>query len=259
MAAKRFTGKVVIITGSSGGMGEGIAKAYAAEGANVVLTGRNAKKLETVAADIKKLGAKVVYTAGDITSDVLRKKLVQNTLSEFGKIDILINNAGMTEKATSILEPGGEAFDNILNINLRSVYQLCELTAQEIVKTKGSIVNISSTAGRRPVAGHTAYCVAKAGIDMLSRCLAAELASHGVRVNGINPGAFNTDFLRYISTDKEKQAELLRNIGKNNPLGRVGEVDEIAKLVLFLTSEDAAFITGINAPLEGGNLLLTGS
>jgi len=253
-ARKRFEGKSVIVTGSSTGLGAEFARAFAAEGASVSLTGRNAKNLEEVAAECKKLGGKAIYTAGDITSDVVRKSLVQKTLSEFGKIDVVVNNAGLGLEGGSILEPNYENFDTIHNVNLRSVYHLCGAVAQELVKTKGNIVNISSVAGIRPFTGATAYCVSKAGLDMLTRCLAAELAPHGVRVNGVNPASFKSDFLRYVSTDKEKQAELYAKYAGIHALGRVGEPEELANFVLFLASEEASFMTGINGPVDGGFL-----
>jgi NAD(P)-dependent dehydrogenase (short-subunit alcohol dehydrogenase family) len=254
-ASQRFFGKSVLITGSSSGMGAEFAKAFAAEGASVSITGRNLQALEKIAAECKQKGGKVVHTAGDLTSDVLRKKLVQNTLSAFGKIDILINNAGMNLARKTILEDNDENFETVLNLNLRSVYHLTSIVAPHIVKTKGNIVNISSVASIKPVIGSAAYAIAKAGIDMMTRCLAAELAPHGVRVNGINPGLFRTDFIRFLTTDKAKRDEVLTNIGTAGALGRVGEVEEIANLVLFLASDQASFITGSNQLCDGGWLL----
>jgi len=256
-SAKRFAGKVVIITGSSTGFGANFAKAFAAEGAHVSLTGRNAKNLENVADECKNVGGKVIYTAGDITSDVLRKKLVDNTLSQFGKIDILINNAGLNLQTGNILEPNYEAFDTIHNVNVRSVYHLTGLCATEIVKTKGNIINISSVAAKKAITGVAAYCVSKAEVDMLTRCLAAELAPHGVRVNGVNPGIFRTEFLRYVAADEKKRTEIYDSstMANYHALGRIGEPDELAKFVLFLASDAASFMTGINAPCDGGYLI----
>jgi len=253
---KRFEGKVVLITGSSTGFGAAFAKGFSAEGASVSLTGRNVKGLEEVAAECKALGGKAIYTAGDITSDVLRKKLVQSTLSAFGKIDILVNNAGLALGHNSILEPNYENFDTILNVNLRSVFQLSGLCAPEIVKTKGNIVNISSVAGLKPIGSLPDYCVSKAGLDMLSRCMAAELAPHGVRVNGVNPAAFLTDFGRFMNVDKEKQREAFETFGKNmHALGRGGEIHKLVNFVLFVASDQASFMTGTNVPVDGGRLI----
>jgi len=222
----------------------------------VSLTGRNVDNLEAVSTECKKLGAKVVSTAGDITSDAIRKKLVQNTLSKFGRIDVLVNNAGMSLPRRTILDPNYEYFDQIHDVNLRSVYHMCGLTAQELVKTKGNIINISSCAGIKALPGTTSYCVAKAGFDMLTRCLAAELAPHGVRVNGINPAVFKSDFLRYMTTDKEEMNKMYDSYAATmHALGRVGEPVELARLVLFLASDEASFMTGINAPCDGGFLV----
>jgi len=252
---KRFEGKSVIITGSSTGLGAEFARAFAAEGASVSLTGRNEKNLQEVAAECKKLGAKAIYTAGDITSDEVRKKLVEKTVAEFGKIDVLVNNAGLAADQGNILEPKYDVFDTLHNVNLRSVYHLCGLAAKELVKSKGNIVNISSCAGIRPFPGGTSYCISKAGLDMLTRCLAAELAPHGVRVNGANPAYFHTDILRFVTEDKQKQAEMYANFASQHALGRIGQAPELANFVLFLASEEASFMTGINAPVDGGLLV----
>jgi len=255
-AGKRFVGKSVIITGSSTGLGAEFARAFAKEGASVSLHGRNVKNLEEVAAECKKLGGKTITTAGDITSDDVRKKLVENTLSAFGKIDVLINNAGLGLECGSILEPNFENIDTIHNVNLRSVYQLTGLVAPELVKTKGNIINNSSIGGIRPLEGMTAYSVSKAGLDMLTRCLAAELAPHGVRVNGVNPASFKSDFVRFKYAEKEKQDDFFEEFGrKHHALGRLGEAEELANFVLFLASEKASFMTGINAPVDGGYLV----
>jgi len=256
---KRFAGKSVIITGSSGGMGAGFAKALAAEGAHVSLTGRNVQALEKVVAEIKALGSgKVVHTLGDITSPEVRKKLVENTLSSFGKIDILINNAGMGRPRKTILDDIKQDFEDILDVNLRSVYHLTSLVAPHIVKTKGNIINISSIAGLRATIGAAPYCIAKCGLDMMTRCLAAELAPHGVRVNGINAGPFNTDFVNGVIKDEGKKQELLKIITKTCALGRIGEVEDITALVLFFASEQASFITGSNSTIDGGRMLSAG-
>jgi len=254
-AQKRFNGKVVIITGSSTGMGEAFAKAFAAEGASVSLTGRNVKGLENVAAECRKLGAKVIFTAGDISTDVVRKTLIEKTVSELGKIDILINNAGLNLERKPFLEQTPEYFDTIHNVNLKSVYNLTQLAAPYIIKTKGNIVNISSVTAMKLYIGSTAYGVSKAGLDMLTKSLALELASYGVRVNGVNPGAYATDYYRFMTTDKEKLDEMLKVIAKSHALGRIGKLEELTNYVLFVASDDASFMTGTNVPVDGGNLL----
>jgi len=252
---KKLERKVAIITGSSSGIGEAIALMFAAEGADISLTGRNQKELERVQAACKELGVKAIYTAGEITSDVVRKKIVQNTVSAFGKIDILVNNAGIagSHKPKGVLDPDYESFDNVHNVNLRSPYHLSGLVAPHIVKTKGNIINISSVAGIKALPSATDYCVSKAGLDMLTRCLAAELAPHGVRVNGVNPAAFKTNILRIH--DQEQADKTWDMLASMHALGRIGELPELANFVTFLASDQASFMTGINVPVDGGTLV----
>jgi len=250
---KRLEGKAAIVTGSNSGIGEGIALMFAKEGANVTVTGRNPAEVERVAAECRKHGVKVVHIAGDITSDVIRKKLVQDTLSAFGKIDILVNNAGLIAPTGDILDLNYESFDIIHNINLRSVYHLTGLCIPHLVKTKGNIVNISSVAGIKNSKGSAAYSISKAGLDMLTRCFAEELAPHQVRVNGVNPGGFITGFRRNMP--KEKLDEVHTTLAARHALGRVGEIDELANFVTFLASNEASFMTGINTACDGGFLL----
>jgi len=250
---KKLEGKVAIITGSSSGLGEDFALLFAKHGANISLTGRNEAALQKVAAECKKLGVKAIHTAGDISSDVLLKKLVNNTLTSFGKIDILVNNAGLIAPTGDILDLNYEGFDTMHSVNLRSIYHLSGLCAPHLVKTKGNIVNISSAAGLKVSPGAMAYCVSKAGLDMLTRCLAAELAPHQVRVNGVNPGLFKTNFLR--ESDEATREKMYEMFTSMHALGRCGEPEELANFVLFLASDDASFMTGINCPVDGGIMI----
>jgi len=254
---KRLEGKVAIITGSSVGIGEGIALMFAKEGAHVSITGRNQAALDKVAAECKKLGAKVISTTGDLTSDDFLKKLIDHTLSAFGRIDVLVNNAGMITKLHSILEalPVLENFDRTLEVNLRSVYRLCAYAVPHLVKSKGNIINISSVASLKPMPNSIPYCVSKAGLDMLTRCLALELASSQVRVNGVCPGVFKSELHRELKTSEEDEAARMAPRPGWHALGRIGEVEELANCVAFLASDEASFMTGINVPCDGGMII----
>jgi len=251
---KRLQGKVALITGSSSGIGEGIALMFAAEGCDISLTGRNEKELERVASAVKEFGVRVIYTTGDLSSDDLHKKLIENTISSLGKIDILVNNAAYL-KVFSVLEPNYEDFNQMLSVNLRAIYHLCGLAVPHLLKTKGNIINISSGLSMKAVPGMSSYCISKAGLDMLTRCFAAELAPHGVRVNGVNPGVFKTNGTREVFPDKEVDDAMWEQKSKLNALGRLGKIEELAKFVTFLASDDASFMTGINGVCDGGGLV----
>jgi len=252
MAAKRFEGKVVIITGSSSGIGADVALRFAKEGALVSLTGRDNDALNKVAAECQATGAKVVTTVGDITLDETRKRIVENTIDAWGKIDILINNAGMGG-VTTILQPDHDKFDQIFNVNTRSVYRFTTEVAPYLIQTKGNIVNLSSAASQRNRYGMVAYNMSKAAIDMLTMNTAEELAPHQVRVNSVNPAVFETQiFQRALNLDEEGEKKHLERMESRHALGRNGRLDELSNVILFLASEKASFVTGTKMLVDGG-------
>jgi NAD(P)-dependent dehydrogenase (short-subunit alcohol dehydrogenase family) len=248
-----FKGKVVIITGSSSGIGEGTAMKFASLGANVVITGRDELKIKNVAQKCRQIsGEKVLEVKADLLKDNEVKNLFEKTIKEFGKIDILVNNAGVGSM-NSIKDPNiMESFDTVMNTNVRCVLLLTSLVVPYLEKTKGSIINISSCAGLIPRAQMMIYCTAKSALDMFSKCLALELGPKGIRVNSINPAAIRTPiFNNYSPQALEKVVEYCKN---SYPLGRIGEVEDVAELVAFIASERASFITGTTIPVDGGSL-----
>ncbi|CAH2094224.1 unnamed protein product [Euphydryas editha] len=235
-----FTDKVVIITGASSGIGASAAKMFSKEGARVVIVGRNQEMLSATAAHCP---SSLVVRA-DITVDSEAQRVIDETVKKFGKIDVLVNNAGGLPVCRDLTQDGLiQAFDSIMNLNLRSVVHLTTLAAPHLVKTKGNIVNISSVAGVVPPfgPGATNYCVAKAGLNHFTVCAAVELASHGVRVNTISPGPVSTNFQKNANypTEYEKMAE-------GTLLKRVSKPEEIADLILYLASDRAIGVTGVN-------------
>ncbi|XP_063891947.1 3-oxoacyl-[acyl-carrier-protein] reductase FabG-like [Helicoverpa armigera] len=250
-----FKGKVVIVTGSSSGIGAAIAIKFAEEGAKVTLVGRNQEKLNNVA---KKCGKPLVLVA-DVTKDENAKRIVDETVKVYDKIDVLVNSAGfggfegIQSKQPMVL------FDKIMSTHLRSVVYLTHLATPHLIKTKGSIVNISSIAAIRILSKEaSAYSAAKAGLDHFTRAVALELASSGVRVNVINPGIVLTDFVENMGHTKEEQEALFKQVGDSTPLKRVSVPEEIADLVLFLASEKSVAITGSNFVSDNGMLLSGG-
>ena len=243
--------KVVIITGASSGIGKETAFLFGAEGARLMLVARDEKRLSDVAAQIRQNRGEAEIFPADITDETSRKKLVQKAMERFGGIDILINAAGIIANGTienTILED----WDYMMDINLRSVFHLIQLSLPSLIERKGNIVNVSSVTGVRAFPGVLAYCVSKAGLDQLTHCAALELAPKGVRVNAVNPGVTVTELHRRGGMDDQAYQAFLERSKTTHPIGRVGEAKEIAELILFLASPHAGWITGVTYSIDGG-------
>ncbi|XP_054157414.1 L-xylulose reductase-like [Oppia nitens] len=253
-----FSDKVVLITGSSSGMGAVTAIEFARAGARVVITGRNAENLAKVAKDCQQVsptGLTPLVVVADINKEDDCRRLVAETITAYKQLDILVNNAGFAIRSqitnTDILD----IYDKVLNTNLKAVIYLCHLCVEHLEKTKGNIINISSVAGIKPLVGNLLYCTAKSALDMFSKCLAIELGPKGIRVNIINPALVRTNFHRVADHLTAQQAdEFYDKYGEKYPIGRVGESIDIANAVLFLSSNEASFVTGINFVSDGGSL-----
>uniref|UniRef100_A0A2A4JIH1 Short-chain dehydrogenase n=1 Tax=Heliothis virescens TaxID=7102 RepID=A0A2A4JIH1_HELVI len=249
-----FKDKVVIVTGSSSGIGAAIAIKFAEEGAKVAIVGRNQEKLNNVA---KKCGKPLVLVA-DVTKDEDAKKIVDETVRVFGKLDILVNNAGIGGSVSIQAENAMEIFDKLMNTNLRSVVYITHLATPHLVKTKGNIVNMSSVAALRAFAKETfSYSTSKAALDHFSRAVALELASDGVRVNVVNPGPVRTDAFENMGANKEQQEAIFKSMRDTTALKRISDPHETADLVLFLASDKAKAITGSSYVSDNGVLFTT--
>ncbi|XP_026725153.1 uncharacterized protein LOC113492067 [Trichoplusia ni] len=247
-----FNDKVVIVTGASSGIGAAIAVEFSGLGAKVTIVGRNETKLKEVAKKCKN----PLTVVADITKENDIKKIVTETLNRFGKIDILINNAGMAIQASILAENAMETYDKVMNTNLRSAVYLTHLAAPHIVKTKGNIINISSIASLTVFGkDQFSYGTSKAAMDHFTRSIAAELASSGVRVNSVNPGPVKTDFLENIGISKDQLEATFEHMAKMTALGRVSGAEEIADLVTFLASDKAKAITGAVFVSDNGVLI----
>ncbi|CAG2115172.1 unnamed protein product [Medioppia subpectinata] len=255
--SKNFSDKVVLITGSSGGIGAVTAVEFARCGAQVVITGRNADNLSEVAkqcAAVSPKGLKPLEVLADVSKDVDCKRLIDSTISAFKRLDILVNNAGRGMHCpitdTALLDKYREVMDT----NLRSVIYLTHLSVEHLEKTKGNIINISSIVALKPVSTAFLYSMSKCALDMFTKCLALELGPKGIRVNVINPGAVRTNFLQAVGLTKEQSEAAYSERGVQYPVGRVGESIDIANAILFLASDEASFVTGIQFVSDGGAL-----
>lgn len=244
-----FSGKVVLITGASSGIGRATAYRLAKQGALLTLSGRNVENLQAVAEEI---GIdKAFIASGDITKETDTIDILNKTIDKFGKLDVLINNAGILETGTIETTSLGQ-YDRIMNTNVRSMYHLTSLAVPHLIKTKGNIVNVSSVNGIRSFPGVLAYCISKTAVDQFTRCVALELAPKNVRCNSVNPGVTITNLHRRGGMDVDAYAKFLEHSKTTHAMGRPGEATEIADAISFLASDAASFITGANLPVDGG-------
>jgi len=252
-----FKGKVVIITGSSTGLGAGAAIKFARENAKgIVLHGRNEKGLQDVKEKCEKTNrqTKIHICVGDITDEAVRKNIIDSTIKEFGQLDILINNAGIAGGG-GLCDTDMDKYDEIFNINLRSVMALTQLAIPHLIKTKGNVVNISSESGLKASSALMFYGCSKAALDHFTKCLAIELGPKGVRVNSVNPAYVpGTEIVaRQLVPDTEGLLKFIENRAMTCPLRRCGKIEEMADAIAFLSSDNAAFITGTILAVDGGS------
>lgn len=239
---------VALVTGGSRGIGLEIAKQLLEEGAQVVICGRKEEGLEK-AAETLKGGDNLISVRAHIGKEADVDKLFKQAVDTFGKIDILINNVGMNLMVPSVADADLALWQKIIDTNLNGTF-LCSRKAAEIMKTAGggSIVNISSIAGRQAAPTMGIYGIAKAGVEMLTKVLAAELASSKIRVNAVAPGMVRTDFSRPLWSNTAIHDEIIKGI----PMGRIAECIEIVHPTLFLASKASGYITGQTIVVDGG-------
>ncbi|XP_017140606.1 glucose 1-dehydrogenase-like [Drosophila miranda] len=247
-----FAGKVILITGASSGIGAATALKFARLGACLALNGRNVDNLKKIAQQCSEASKSApALVVGDISKAEDIERVWADTLRAYGKLDVLVNNAGILETGT-IENTSLEQYDRLMNTNIRAIYHLTMLATPELIKTKGNIVNVSSVNGIRSFPGVLAYNVSKAAVDQFTRCVALELAPKGVRVNSVNPGVIITELQRRGGLDDEAYAKFLEHAKVTHALGRPGEVSEVAAAIAFLASNEASFTTGISLPVDGG-------
>jgi NAD(P)-dependent dehydrogenase (short-subunit alcohol dehydrogenase family) len=249
-----FTDKSIIVTGATSGIGRAAARAFARERGFVVAVGRDESELAAVVTEARAGGNRAVACAADLTTADAPAKIVKAALDAFGRIDVLVNAAGIISSAP-LESTTDELWDSMMAINARAPFRLMRETAPHLKATKGSVVNVSSVNGLRSFPGVLAYCVSKAAVDHLTRCAAIEMAPHGVRVNAVNPGVTVTNLHRRSGMDEAQYAAFLERSKTTHPIGRPGSADEVAELILFLASERAGWMTGETIPIDGGRHL----
>lgn len=251
MNEKQFAGKVAFVTGATSGIGQACAIAFANAGAKVVGVGRKLEMLKDVENKIRETGAEVLTIQADLSNVEEAERAVKRALEVFGGIDILVNAAGHLSNGT-VENTSLEAWDDMMDVNVRAVFQLMQKALPSLIERRGNIVNVSSVTGLRAFPGVLAYCVSKAALDQLTRCASLELAAKGVRVNAVNPGVVVTQIHKRGGMNDDAYAAFLEHSKTTHPLGRTGRPEEIADLILFLASDRASWITGATYSIDGG-------
>src|SRR5437762_4311 len=246
--------KVVFVTGATSGIGRATALRFADNHARIVAICRNVAALRALEEDVSKGGAELMSEVADVTNETEMETAIARTIEHFGQLDVVIKAAGHISSGT-IENTSLAAWDAMMSVNLRAVFHVMQLATPHLIKTKGNVVHISSVTAPRSFPGVLAYCVSKAGVDQLTRCAAFELAPKGVRVNAVNPGVVVTEIHKRGGMSEAEYGAFLEHSKTTHPLGRVGEPREIAELVFYLASENAAWITGATYQIDGGRAL----
>jgi 3-oxoacyl-[acyl-carrier protein] reductase len=243
---KALAGKVAIITGGSRGIGLAIARLLADDGASVVVSGRDAARLDAAGKELESLGAPVLAVAAEATKRDDVERLVEATRERFGRIDVLVNNAGITRDQL-LVRMKDEDWDQVLDTNLRGVFLMTRAVSKVMMRQKsGRIINVASTAGAMGNAGQVNYSAAKAGVIGLTKAAARELAHWNILVNAVAPGLIETDMTASLSG--EAREALLQQV----PLKRIGQSREVAEVVRFLVGDGASYVTGQTIHVNGG-------
>ena len=246
----RLPNKVAIITGGSRGIGKAIAVEFAKEGANVVLVvDKDVEGANKVAGEVEAIGRKTLVVKADVSKRSEANRIVEETLKSFGRIDVLVNNAGISQVAPSV-ELSEEEWNRVLGINLSGVFFCSQAVAKVMIKQgKGKIINIASVTGEEAFPMRAAYCVSKSGAIMLTKVLAIEWAQYNIQVNAIAPGYVETELVLNLIRKGLIDVDALK---RRIPMQRLAKPEEIAKVAVFLASEDSSYVTGETIIVDGG-------
>ena len=249
-----FKGRVVLVTGATAGIGAATARAFALARARLAITGRNAERGAEVAAEAERLGgAEAWFVAGDLADPAFSAHLVDETVARFGRLDVLVNNAGAKDRK-GVLETTDAHWTHVMAVNLNAVFYLSRAAAHQMKAQRGgAIVNNASELGIHAEPGKFTYCVAKAGVIQMTRAMALDLAADGIRVNAVAPGDLRTEMMESkVRAGGMAVEEGVALIGRRAPMRRVAEPEEVANAILFLASDAASYITGVTLAVDGG-------
>lgn len=251
----KLEGKTAIITGGSKGIGLGCAKVFASHGCRVVIASTGAEHGRKAEAELREAGFDVLFIPCDVRSENDMKELVAKTVEHFGKLDCMVNNAGWHPPAMSIQETSIEDYENLLRLNLTSTFMGCKFALPELIKTRGSLINMSSEVALIGQAAAPGYVSTKAGQIGLTRALALDLAPQGVRVNAVAPAGVMTPLMEEWANTQYDPKAALDMVDSWHPLGRMATIEEIGEVCAFLASAEAGFITGQVICPDGGAAL----
>lgn len=253
MNRSSLQGRIALVTGATSGIGRATAREFAACGADLVLTGRSRSRGQDVLNEVSRTGGRCDFVEGDIREAAFCRQVIQHAIDKFSRLDVLVNNAGVIHRATTE-ETTDDMWDETIATNVSAVFRLSRAALPHLRRTRGAIVNIASDWGLRGGERAAAYCASKGAVVLMTRAMARDCAGDGIRINAVCPGDTDTPMitaeiaqrgLDEASTRAEHDAAI--------PLGRMGRPEEIAKLVRFLASDEAGYMTGAAVPIDGGS------
>jgi meso-butanediol dehydrogenase/(S,S)-butanediol dehydrogenase/diacetyl reductase len=247
----RLKGKIVIVTGGGSGIGQAIAERFAAEGASIVVAGRRVERLESVCGAITASGGRACPVPTDVRLAADARRMVDVAVNEFGRLDVLINCAGVLPLRVPLGDCPEDVWTAVIETNLTGVYHCCKAALPALCESRGNVVNIASVAGLKGVPRNAAYSISKAAVIQLTRSLAVDYASRGIRVNAVCPAVIETDLNRDMLADRRTEGTYDALI-RRHPLGFFGEPADAVNAALFLASDEARWITGVALPVDGG-------